>query len=336
MWIIDGVERYIMVQAWLIFVVSSAAVFWAGSHLTANAEKIARLTGLGGLWVGLIILPFSTSLPELVSSWRAISLEAPDLAVGNFLGSNMFNLTIIALIDLVQGEGSLFKLISKRHKKTTYFLIIMTFLVIAGIAFPVNIISLSPVTPLLFILYLTAGFVLRKKDETEAEEQPAWNRGEFIKAAAGYLVASAIIVFAALKLADAAETLAVLTGLGQTFVGSTFLAISTSLPEVVTTTTAARMGLLDMAVGNILGANMMNLNLLFVIDLFYSRGALLAAVSPLQYVTAAMGIAITTLVLYGIKWPSDVVLGDISLNSLFILAGFISAVVVLFLLGGTF
>ncbi|HHX78024.1 MAG TPA: sodium:calcium antiporter, partial [Firmicutes bacterium] len=115
-----------------------------------------------------------------------------------------------------------------------------------------------------------------------------------------------------------------------------FLAISTSLPEMVTTTTAARMGLLDMAVGNVLGANLMNLNLLFVIDLFYRRGSLLAAVSPLQYVTAFMGILITMLVLYSIKRPSDVVLGDISLNSLFIVAGFISAVVVLFLLGGTF
>jgi cation:H+ antiporter len=321
-----------MHPAWFVFLLSALLIYLAGTRLTTSASNIARETGLGGLWVGLIILPLSTSLPELVSSWRAVSIGAPDLAVGNFLGSNLVNIAMIALVDLVQGKGALFKHISSRHKTTVLFVASMTLLVILGMLLPEFSLGISPITPLLFVAYLAVGrFMLKSGSVEPGEAKTIRNNGILYRALVTYILSSVVIILAAVNLADAAETLAEVTGFGRTFVGSFLLAVSTSLPEMVTTTTAARMGALDMAVGNILGANLFNLALLFPVDLFYREGGLLSALSPLHFITALMGIFLAALVYLGLARPSRVLLGDVGLNSLFIAALYIFSIVLLFL-----
>ncbi len=323
-------------MAWLLFFISAILVFLAGSRLIASADVIARETGLGGLWVGMIILPFSTSLPELAASWRSVSIGAPDLAVGNFLGSNLFNFGIIALIDLVQGKGTIFKLISKKHIVPVIFIAIMTLLVIAGMLLPAMPFALSPITPLLFIAYLVAGYFFLRDGGKKKGRAPKKKTRELKSAILTFCISSLIIIIAAISLADAAENLAQVTGLGRTFVGTLLMAMSTSLPEMVTTTTAVRMGALDMAVGNVLGANLFNLALLLPVDLFYRQDSLLSHLSPLHFVTAIMGLVLAALVYLGLTRPSRVVLGDVGINSLFILVGYIASIVILFLLGGQF
>lgn len=322
-----------MHQAWLLFLLSALLVYLAGTRLTSSAQVIARETGLGGLWVGLVILPLSTSLPELISSWRAISIGAPDLAAGNFLGSNLFNFFIIALIDLVQGRGSLFNLISQRHKVAVAAIALMSLLFMAGVLLPGLPGPISPVTPLLFLVYLGAGRLLMNPGSRGKASARRPFRGHLSRALVTYLVSSALIVVAAVNLADAAETLAEVTGLGRTFMGSFLLAISTSLPEVVTTTTAARLGALDMAVGNVLGANMFNLALLLPLDLIHLEGSFLQVLSPQHLITAVMGIVLASLVYLGLARPSRVQLGDVGLNSFFIAVGYVFAIGVLYLWG---
>jgi cation:H+ antiporter len=325
-----------MYQAWFIFFISALLVYLAGSRLTASAAVIARETGLGGLWVGLIILPLSTSLPELVSSWRAVSIGALDLAVGNFLGSNLFNLFIISLIDLVQGKGSVFTLLSRHHRLAVKTVVLMTFLVLAGLLLPAWNLSLSPVTPLLLLAYLAAGRRLYRSESQGEGGRIRSSPARLARAVLSYLAASAVIIFAAVNLADAADTLAAVTGLGRTFIGSFLLAVSTSLPEVVTTTTAARLGFLDMAVGNVLGANMFNLLLLFPLDVVYREGPLLQGLSPLHLFTGGMGIGLAFLVYLGLARPSRVLLGDLGLNSLLIAAGYALAIGLLYAWGTGF
>ncbi len=326
---------YDMYYLWLVFLVSAFLIYLSGTRLSASAEKIAKETGLGSLWVGMILLSLVTSLPELVASWRAVNIGAPDLAVGNLLGSNLFNLGIIALIDLVQGKGAIFNNISRNgHKATTIFIILMTFVVIAGFNVPWSFVSISPITPILFLSYLAAAYCLRQgKSDKEPEISLTISRNPLYKAVLSFALSSAVIVLAAIKLADAAEALAEITGWGHTFVGSMFLALSTSLPEIVTATAAAKMGAFDLAVGSVLGSNLTNLAILFPVDIFYQQGPLLFFLSPLHLITAAMGILLATLVYLGLVRPSSIVLGDIGLNSLFILAGYIAAMVILFVLG---
>lgn len=325
-----------MHQAWIVFLVSALLVYLAGTRLTDSAAKIARETGLGGLWVGLIILPLSTSLPELASSLRAVSIGAPDLALGNFLGSNLFNLFIIAIIDLSQGKGSLFHHISRSHKVSVLVVAFMSLLVMGGLLLPGLNLSISPVTPILLLVYLGSGRFFFSSRRRRGGVRPRRDTRILARAVATYLVSSAVIILAAVNLADAADTLAAATGLGRTFMGSFLLAVSTSLPEVVTTTTAARLGALDMAVGNVLGANMFNLVLLFPLDLYYRQGPLLHGLSTLHFFTATMGIFLASLVFLGLTRPSRILLGDIGLNSLMIAAGYILAIGLLYAWGAGF
>jgi cation:H+ antiporter len=114
----------------------------------------------------------------------------------------------------------------------------------------------------------------------------------------GYVVAAVAIVVAAPFLARAADRLAELSGLGGTFVGTTLVALSTSLPELVATAAAVRMGAFDLALGNIFGSNAFNMVLLVPLDAVYP-GALLAAVSPTHALTGVSTILVTAVAVMG-------------------------------------
>jgi cation:H+ antiporter len=117
-----------------------------------------------------------------------------------------------------------------------------------------------------------------------------------------YAAAAAVLVVAAIFLPGAAEQLADLTGLGHSFVGSLFVAGSTSLPELVVSIAAARMGAIDMAAGNLFGSNLFNIAVLGVDDVLYTKGSLLAAVSPAHLATLGAAITMTGIVIIGLTY----------------------------------
>src|SRR5690606_887455 len=84
---------------WLIFIVTSAVMVYAAIKLAEYGDIIAVRTGLGGLIVGTVLLAGSTSLPEIITSFTSFRLGVPDLAAGNFLGSNMVNMFLLAVVD---------------------------------------------------------------------------------------------------------------------------------------------------------------------------------------------------------------------------------------------
>jgi cation:H+ antiporter len=91
-----------------------------------------------------------------------------------------------------------------------------------------------------------------------------------------------------------------MTGLGTTFVGNLFIAIATSLPEIVVSVSAMRIGALDLAFGNLLGSNLFNLAILAIDDVFYRQGELLAQVSSSQLTIALATLVMTTVVIIGL------------------------------------
>lgn len=117
-------------------------------------------------------------------------------------------------------------------------------------------------------------------------------------AALGFVVAAAALVVAAPFLAEAAGELAELTGLGNTFFGTALVALCTSLPELVATLTAVRLGAFDLAVGNIFGSNAFNMVLLVPLDMVHP-GSLLASVAPAHALTCLAAILITAVAVMG-------------------------------------
>jgi cation:H+ antiporter len=133
-----------------------------------------------------------------------------------------------------------------------------------------------------------------------------------------YVAAAALLVSAAAYLPAAAEALALATGLGQSFVGSLFVAASTSLPEVVVSVAAARLGALDMAAANLFGSNIFNVAVLGVDDLLYTRGSLLAQVSGVHLVSLLVAMVMTAVAIIGLTYRAQKKRFRLSWDSVFI------------------
>lgn len=330
-----------MLIAWLHFFAGAVFILFAGIKLTKNADSIAKTLGLSAGWAGVFLLPLATSLPELTASLRALIIGSPDLAVGNLLGSNLFNITIIALIDLLQGRGSLFVKIKKGHVISMILGILLAAVCAAGIIFPFPKILgwLGLDTVLIFFIYLSAVFLFTRHERQQSELEETYSKNalmkiqEILKPLSVFIISAFVILLACIVLTDAADVIAVETGWGRTFVGSIMLAVATTMPELVTVSTAARMGKFDMAVGNILGANILNIFILFILDFLYLPAPLMQVVSQGHIITAVMVMGITFLAVIGLISRSEKSIGFLSSCSILILIGYLAAVSLLFLKG---
>ncbi|EEG77587.1 sodium:calcium antiporter [Dethiobacter alkaliphilus] len=325
-----------MLILWLQFLASAILIIAAGTKLTRSADTIAEHTGLGALWAGVFLLPLATSLPELVTSWRAAVILAPDLSVGNVFGSNMFNVAIIAIIDLTQGRGPLLTRVSQRHVFTAAVGIMLTCYVaiIMLVPTPVTVGWVGLNTLFLPVFYVLGNWLLTRFERRHAVEAATIDLSarerSLGKAIFWFMVAAAVIIVAGISLADSGDAIARETGLGQTLVGSFFIAITTSLPELVTTLTAVRMGVLDMAIGNIFGANLFNVLIIFFADLFYTGGSIMHVISGDHLVSAMMSVILTSIAVAGMIYRSQRSFVRLGFDSMAIVAGYVVAMILLF------
>lgn len=138
-----------------------------------------------------------------------------------------------------------------------------------------------------------------------------------------FAASATVVVVAGYFVATTAETLAEQTGLGQTIVGATLVAISTSLPEVSTTYNAVRFGAYSMAMSNILGTNALEAALFLPADLAYSQGSIFAALDQASVMLAAVGIVVTLIYLWGVLERADRTVGNFGIDSAFVLATYL-------------
>jgi cation:H+ antiporter len=332
-----------MINPWLQFLLCAAIIVLAGSRLTRNASVVAENTGIGSAWIGALMLPLATSLPELVTTLRAVSIDTPDLALGNILGSCLYNLSLLALIDLLEGRGPLTARIGKGHIVIASLSIITVCLasiaMLGAIYLPIGWIGSE--TLLIAVVYIYGSRLLYRYEKKTLPVINLQEGSDYVRhktstfqALLNFAVSAGFIIAAGVLLTDAADAIAIQSGLGYTFVGSIFLAISTSLPETVTTITAVRLGLLDMAVANVFGANFMNLFIIFVADLIYRKGPLLYAVSDNHLFSAIIVILLSTVIIFGLTYRSERNFVRVGFDALLVLAGYLIAVYLLFKMGG--
>jgi len=324
---------------WIQFLISAGIILAAGTQLTKQADRLSDALGLGKVWIGVVLLGLVTSLPEAGSSlYAAAVLSADDLAVGNMVGSNNFNLLLIVFLDLVYRKGAVTNLVTY-HK--AHFLSAAFALALAGTA--ALEIGLSRVMPLPEIFGVSVGSVtiaclyflgMRKIYVSNPGQGPAAEDRQSLPSLRiiylGLALSAAGVVIGAVLLAHSADILAQETGLGGTFVGSLFLAAATSLPELVVTVSALKMGQVDLAVGNIFGSNMVNMFLLAVCDPFARGRALLQQVSTAHVVTIAAGFLMTWIVVQGLKQNTKRKFLNIGWDSWMILAVYVLGIVVLY------
>lgn len=291
----------------LQFLLSSLTIIMAGWFLVKFADEISDITKLGRLLVGSILLAGATSLPELSVDLNAVADNMPDLAVGDLIGSSLFNLLILAIADFLQkGPSSFFSKASSKHALSAAMSINLT--AIAGMAiflesklfglafFEIGFGTIA--IAVAYILGMRLIYVEQRATWVSEATKEKINKRKLFKTISGYLASAIVILIAAPYLSEAAGEITELSGLGKTFVGTTLVALSTSLPELVSTISAVRRGSFDLAVGNIFGSNTFNMLLLIPLD-FAFTGSLLASVSIVHVFTCFSTILITSIALMG-------------------------------------
>lgn len=296
------------------FITCAAIIFFAGKRLSRYGDLLAELTGLGKAWIGLILMAAITSLPELmVGISSTVFVQSADLAVGDILGSCAFNLGILSIMDIfTPKDRPLFRHVSRSHILAAAFGIILIALVGLSLFLDKDIVIIQFIglTSISFlIVYLIAVrsiFSYQKNKGTETE--PAHNHTNtsltLRHVVNRYIFFAFIIIITALALPYFAEHISEATGLGKSFVGTLFLAASTSLPEIAVSLAAIRMGSTDMAVGNLLGSNLFNVLILFLGDVFYTQGHLLKDASDVNLLSAFFVIMMTGVAIIGFIFPS--------------------------------
>lgn len=309
--------------AWSQFALCVSVVGLAGFRLVRYADAIAALTGLSRNWIGMILIATVTSLPELVTGFSAVMLAgAPDIAVGDVLGSCVFNLAILALVDLLHRGGSIYSRAGPAHVLSAAFAVILLCAVgLAVLLSPSGAIPaighVSASSILLLMLYLVAMRTIYRLEQRETtapvQEHPAMT---IRHALTGYVAAASVIVAAGIWLPFVGVELARAMEWSNSFVGTLFIAFATSVPELATTLGALRIGAIDMALGNLLGSNLFDVLILVLDDLAYLPGSIyrnVAQVHAATAITAAMmnGAVIVALVycpatrvLRSISWAS--------------------------------
>lgn len=306
MTILDGLATSPTWQLIAVFAVSAGLVVAAGVVLARSGDVIATRTGLGGLFVGMLLMAAATSLPEIVTDISAAASGAPDLAIGDLFGSSMANMAILALVDLLH-RGNVWPSTGLGHARLASIAIALTAVICLGIASPVGVrigwIGLESVV-VVAAYVLAAAWVHRSQPgrggaaiELEADEVPA---PSLRRASLLFAGGAALILVAAPIMARSAQGIAVATGIAESFVGVTLLALATSLPELVTSVAAVRIGAYALAVGNLFGSNALNATVVLFADAAYTPGPILAAVSPQQLVAGLGAIVLMAIATGGI------------------------------------
>ncbi len=309
-----------------IFAVASAVIIGAGVMLAKSGDRIADVTGLGGLLIGMVLVAAATSLPEIAVAVSAVVVEgSPDLAIGNLLGSNMANMALLAIVDLVW-RGQVWHRVGAGHARTAAVAIALTAVATLAVIKPFEL-AIGWVGIESIVIFIGFVSLIAWTHRSSTPALPVGEVGQEVVRAAGggaeqghatvpanrravlrsirgdlikFGVAALAILAAAPFLVDAADGIAREAQLSQSFVGASFLAFSTSLPELATAVAAVRIGAFDLAVGSLLGSNAFNMAIILIVDLFYTQGPILANVDPIEAFVGVSAILLMAIVVAGI------------------------------------
>jgi cation:H+ antiporter len=290
-----------MLRAWLEFTACLAVIGYAGFNLTRYADAIAEKARFSANWAGLALLATVTSLPELMTGASAVTVaSAPNIAIGDVLGSSVFNLFLLALVDLQHRGESIYARASRGHIVSAAFGIALLGIVLIGLVLGGRGPALGHVgwySPAIVAVYALAIHAVLRYERgltpSAFHMAPRHPHLTLRQAVLRYALFAAAVVAAGAWLPFAGVDLAKAMGWSNTFVGTLFVALVTSVPEIVTTFAAARIGALDMAIGGVLGSNLFDVVIVAMDDLLYAPGPILTDVSPTHAISAASAIVMS-------------------------------------------
>ncbi len=240
-------------------VVGFALLVKGADWFVDGSAGIASKFGIPQLIIGLTIVAMGTSMPEAAVSITAALKGDADISIGNVLGSNILNILIILGITSV--ITPLAVQVSTIRYEIPFMIVVTVLLPFLGVRDRIVGRGDGVVLWLFFLAYLAYLFYMARKGNAEEEDEEKESRLSMLLLK--LVVGIVIIVFGSDVTVDSAVALAKIFGMSERFIGLTIVAFGTSLPELVTSVTAALKKKVDIAVGNIVGSNIFNI--LFVI-----------------------------------------------------------------------
>jgi cation:H+ antiporter len=322
---------------WIEFGLSAALIVVAAMKLAECADAISLRTKLGGMFIGTLLLAGATSLPELFTTLSSIRQQVPELAAGNILGSSMFNMLILAILDLTNPRTRILRRVAVNHALSAGIAVLLTGLAVFFILADVEAhIAWVGVDSLILVAMYCLGMSLIYSRNREFVQMAQERRDEvediagLIPSLVCFVGATVILVLVTPWLVRSSVGIAELTDLSTGFIGAGLVAFVTSLPEVVTAVSATRIGASDLAVGNLFGSNIFNIFALGSTDFFYFRGRFLASVDPALTLAGVAGLVLTSLGLVASVAQVERRLFFVELDALLIILGYVGAMILLF------
>jgi len=286
-------------NAVLILIGSAIVLVLASIKMAEYSDVIAIRTGLGRMFIGAILLSGATSLPEFLTTISAIRQNVIDISAGNMFGSSMFNMFMLAILDMLFHQKRVLRQTAMRHALTGILSVMLTalatFFILAQIDAQAGWIG---VDSLILIFMYGVGVYLIQQNNQRHESHISEDIDESIlklkPALYRFGITAGIVVLVTPLMVSSSSEIAEMTGISQGFIGTLLVAFITSLPEVATSIAAVRLGAPDLAIGNLFGSNMFNMFALGMADVFYLPGRFLGAISP-GFVLAALIAMIITL-----------------------------------------
>ncbi|HMO75803.1 MAG TPA: sodium:calcium antiporter [Sphingopyxis sp.] len=299
----------------LLFAAAAAVIWMAGQRLTHILDAVAHRTRLGHVFVGMLLLGTITSLPELANVTTASIIGNPALAVNNLLGSAAINILLLAIADAIVGRRAVTSIVAQ---PSTMMMATLCMIVLAMIAAaitlddrlvgPLGIGTLAIAVASLGFLWLAAGhdarsvWAIEGEGEADGKEIPRPKEaGRSLRALwmrVGFF--GALLFASGYSLAHIGDAIAEQAGLTSAIVGFAFIGTATSLPELVTVLVALRIGRPEMAFGQVLGTNFINLSLLAVGDALYAGDPILNLLGDFEIVSALLGAILIGIFLVGL------------------------------------
>lgn len=272
-------ETLIESQGWfvlaIIFLISLFILSKATDTLIDHAVSLSREFGVSEIIIGATIVSLGTTLPELSTAVVAVLQGTTDFALGNAIGSFITNTTLVLGVGSLAGAIPVMRTTARRLP----FLIGPLIIIIVGSLFSSsgNIQPLIGVILLLCVpIYLLTAFQNKTNGANTEKETPKrkYNAGMMFKEISIIFFSAVAVAFSATVLVTTVETVATRLGISEAIIAGTIVALGTSLPELSTTYASARKGYGGLAMGNILGANILNLLLVLGVSISLSSGGL--------------------------------------------------------------
>lgn len=331
-----------------IFAGASAIVWVAGVRVTGYADVIAKKTGVGHVAVGLVLLGGITSLPEIAVAVASALTAVPALAVNNLLGGVAMQKAILAGVDGFIGKDAL-TVISASPSVLLQAALGTVILVLVAAAIVMGDVPVGGIGIWAWAILFAYAFAVwnistseghhawEPKDvgvarpESSPDEASAGGTEQAANRLALKTALCALAILAAgFLLSRTGDAIAVQSGLGQSFVGVALLSLATSLPELSTVTAAMRLRQYELAISDILGTNLFNVMLIFLVDAVYDGGPVLNEVGNFSLFAALLCMLMATIYLVGLIERRNRTLARFGVDSVAILVTYAGGLFMLY------